>query len=72
MAILPIQFQPVTVPQTVGEIVGYIEGTNNVGDADVDAVGDRVGAAVGLDGQLAMPCLKAHKAFASTRCRLVG
>ncbi len=65
MAILPIQFQPAKVD---GDIVGYLVGANDVGDADADAVGAGVGAAVGFDGQLVMPCLNEHKAFASSRC----
>ena len=65
MAALPIQLQPVKV---AGDIVGYIEGANDVGDADDDNVGATVGAAVGFDGQLVMPCLKEHKALASSRC----
>ncbi len=65
MAILPIQPQP-TIDE--GEIVGYIEGAKDVGDLLFDAEGATVGAAVGFDGQLVMPCLKTHKAFASTRC----
>ncbi len=73
MAILPIQPQP-TIDE--GEIVGYIEGAKDVGDADDDADDDAVGAtegaAVGFDGQLVIPCLKAHKAFASTRCCSMG
>ena len=68
MAILPIQLQPVKVPQTVSDIVGYNVGANDVGDLVADAVGATVGAAVGFDGQLVMPCLKVHKAFASARC----
>ena len=72
MAIVSTHFQPVKVPQTVGDIVGNFEGANEVGDAEEDAVGDGVGDGVGFDGQLVMPCLKVHKAFASTRCRSVG
>ncbi len=72
MAIDPKQPQPVKVPHTVGDIVGYIEGANDVGDLVLEAVGATVGAAVGFDGQLMMPCLKVHKAFASMRCCCEG
>ncbi len=54
--------------KVAGDMVGYNVGANDVGDADADAVGATVGVAVGFDGQLTIPCLKEHKAFASTRC----
>ncbi len=65
MAIAPTQPQPV---KAADDDVGYIEGANDVGDADEDNVGATVGDAVGFDGQLVMPCLKTHKALASTLC----
>ena len=65
MAIAPIQPQP-TIDG--GEIVGYKVGAKDVGDLVADAVGAAVGDAVGFDGQLVIPCLKVHNAFASTRC----
>ena len=65
MATAPLQFQPTIAAE---DIVGYIVGTNNVGDEDVDAVGAVVGAAVGLDGQLTMPCLNVQREFASIIC----
>lgn len=61
----PLQVQPTSAP---GEIVGYIEGANDVGDVDEDAVGAAVGAAVGLDGQFVIPNLNAHNASASDCC----
>ena len=65
MAIFPIQLQPTI---EVGNIVGYIVGAKDVGDEEVDAVGAAVGAAVGLDGQLVIPCRNVHKEFASIIC----
>ena len=65
MAIVPIHFHPLKI---AGDIVGYNDGAKDVGDTEVDAVGASVGAAVGFDGQLVMPCLNEHKAFASTLC----
>ncbi len=48
--------------------VGNIEGANDVGDADADAVGEGVGAVVGVDGQFVIPNLKVHNALASFCC----
>ncbi len=58
----PLQVQPVKL---AGDNVGYMDGMNKVGDADADAVGATVGAAVGFDGQFVIPNLNSHKAFPS-------
>ena len=65
VAVGPSQFQPTSI---VGDKVGKSDGANDVGDADEDAEGAIVGAAVGVVGQLTMPCLKAHRASASDCC----
>jgi hypothetical protein len=65
VAILSIQYQPLKVGDKDVAAVGYNVGANEVGDTVPKAVGGTVGAAVGFVGQLVMPCLKAHKAFAS-------
>ncbi len=61
VAMAPLQSQPL---KAIGDIVGVLEGANDVGDTD----GAMVGAAVGVAGQLVMPSLKAHKALASDCC----
>ncbi len=66
-AVAPSQFQP--VKELLKNIVGYIVGAKAVGDTDKDAdEGEGVGAVVGFDGQLLIPCLNTQRAFASDIC----
>ena len=53
---------------TIDAKVKTADWLKSLGAADTDTIGDGVGAAVGFDGQLVMPCRNEHKAFASSRC----
>ncbi len=68
MAIFPIQPQPVKVGDDDVAAVGYNVGAKDVGDLVLEVVGATVGDVVGFAGQLVMPCLNSHKAFASSLC----
>ena len=61
----PMHFHPL---KAEGENVGYKVGANDVGAREAEAVGAKVGAAVGFDGQFVIPSLKTHKALASICC----
>ncbi len=58
MAMLPLQFQPEAEKAMVGVLVGAKE----VGES---VKGAAVGDGVGVDGQLVIPSLNAHRASAS-------